>query len=268
MAQTPQFEGSAVLERTLARLPQGAADLPIGELMVRVGFTFVDTPYVGWTLDQDPTIERCFITLNGLDCVTFAESSWGIARAIKRAKGTRITSGDVLREVTNTRYRGGKMNGYLSRLHYTSDWMQDNANRSNLKLVSASIPGSERLGKSLFFMSSHPTVYPAVKHDPSLAQGLVEIERRLPTAEMMFIPKAKVRDAEAHLQDGDMVGIVTNVAGLDTSHVGMIVRRGEKARFLHASSKKKKVYFDGRMSDYLASSASSTGLIVARPLEP
>ena len=68
--------------------------------------------------------------LTGFDCVTLVESSLAIARAaaVPRARWSAFTH-----EIERMRYRGGVRAGYVSRLHYFSEWIADNARRGLLR---------------------------------------------------------------------------------------------------------------------------------------
>lgn len=68
------------------------------------------------------------MNLTGLDCVTFFENVLDMARIFRQGK---YEFDDLLAAVTHTRYRGGKLDGYLSRLHYTADWIHDNVAKGN-----------------------------------------------------------------------------------------------------------------------------------------
>ncbi|HMS54919.1 MAG TPA: DUF1460 domain-containing protein [Fimbriimonadaceae bacterium] len=237
--------------------------LPMGELVAKVGQQFLETPYVGSTLDIEDHNEACVVRLDGLDCVTFFETSLGIARMLKKG-GT--TMADLTREVTTTRYRGGKLDGYLSRLHYTGEWMLDNAKRGNVKDLTSVLPGSLPLGKTINFMSTHPDKYRQLKANPGWVPDLRVYESRFEKL-LRYVPKERMLEAERGLQTGDIIGIVTNVDGLDCSHTGMVVVDEELGvRFMHASSTQKKVILDGKLSDYLDKSKSSIGIMAVRPI--
>ena len=105
--------------------------LPIGDLIVKIADQFMGIPYIGGTLEGNP--EMCRINFEGLDCVTFYESSLAIARVIK--KGKKLFS-DLTDELTFIRYRGGILTDYSSRLHYTSDWIIDNQNKLVVENIS------------------------------------------------------------------------------------------------------------------------------------
>src|SRR5579859_1180696 len=116
--ETPAVPKAFVGEDVFTRIVKKAADdnwkqLPIGELIGRIAMEFKGTPYVGFTLEISKDTERCVVNLNGLDCVTFFEDSLCLARMIKRGKSA---PEDLVTEITLTRYRGGKVGDYTSRL--------------------------------------------------------------------------------------------------------------------------------------------------------
>src|SRR5437762_1637668 len=117
------FVGEEVFERILVKVKPG----PIGKTAAAVAMELLGTPYVGATLELDDRVESCSVNLLGLDCVTLYETSLCFARMLRHDGRT---PADLLREIQFTRYRGGKLDGYLSRLHYTSDWIYDNARKA------------------------------------------------------------------------------------------------------------------------------------------
>lgn len=56
---------------------------------------------------------------------------------------------------------------------------------------------------------------------------------------LKFIPADKIASVEPLLKTGDIVGLCTNVAGLDVSHTGLIYRTEDGVpHFMDASSEK------------------------------
>ena len=84
--------------------------------VISVAKTFLGVPYVAGTLEKEGE-ERLVIDEKQLDCTTFVELS--VARWLVAQSDT--TSFE--REVQHLRYRGGEVDGYLSRLHYFTDWV-------------------------------------------------------------------------------------------------------------------------------------------------
>ena len=247
-------------------LPELAADAksakiykqPIGNRMEFFARKFIDTPYVGATLDQNPTNEKCTVLLNGLDCVTFMETVFALARTPEP------TEEKLKAAVTKTRYWGGKVDGYLSRLHYTTDWFFDNTRKGIVTDLSAKLPGAVPFTRKINFMSAHPDSYAALRANPDLLPKLREQEAASNARQKWYIPVTALDQAEKQLKTGDIIGLVGGAKGIDISHVGLIIVEKNVPHFVHASSTKHKVTFDKRLSDYLAGSKTE-GIIVARP---
>ena len=73
---------------------------------------FIDTPYVGGTLEGDSE-ERLRVNLRELDCVTFVENVIALHLTLKN---DRRSFENFCRILQLIRYRGGIIDGYLSRL--------------------------------------------------------------------------------------------------------------------------------------------------------
>jgi N-acetylmuramoyl-L-alanine amidase-like protein len=237
--------------------------LAIGESVTRFGRALEGSPYVESTL-EGPGPEVCRVTTDGFDCVTFMEVSLNLARVTHTVHGREPTSDDVTHAVTFTRYRGGRLDGYPSRLHYTSEWIADNIAKGVLEDVTPSL-GGVPFPLKVGFMSAHPESYPALRDHPALVDSMRIIERRINSTHRTHVPRDRVTSIERKLRSGDLVAITTSIAGLDYSHTGLIVRGGGGARLLHASSKGGRVVLDDRISAYLARAArSNTGITVLR----
>lgn len=219
----------------------------------------LETPYVAWTLERDLNHEVCYATLDGLDCVTFAEAVWNLARSTQSGR-------PYLALVQNSRYRNGKVDGYLSRLHYTSDWFADNIRRGHIVALTPNLQGAMRTTKTFTFMSTNAKFYRQLEANPGWIPQLQVIEGRLSKQPFWMVPTEKATVAQMGLQTGDIIGIVDKRPGMDCSHVGLIVREGDKVRFCHASSTAKKVVLDQTLADYLKRN-KSPGFISVRPID-
>lgn len=278
--QNVSFEGEEKFNEFLMLALDGKwASLPIGEIVGRVGLALRETPYVGWTLERNADREFCFVTLAGLDCVTLFESSLGFARMLKRwhrevAKNAapnirlrRPVPADLVAEVATTRYRGGKVGDYTSRLHYTSDWMDDNIEKGVVDEVLGAIKGSLPLGKRIDYMSRHVETYRQLRAHPELVDRIRSIERIISARENLYLPTDKIEAAERKFKTGDIVGLTTTMEGMDVAHTGLLICEKGHARFLHASSQAKKVILDERISAVAASSPRYSGIMAVRPID-
>lgn len=258
------FRGEDVLAKILDRAKaEEWRKLPIGERVGKVGLAFLDTKYEAFTLELWSDRETCIVNLRGLDCVTFFECSLGIARMI--ATGGE-TPADLVREITLTRYRGGRVGNYTSRLHYTSDWMYDNAQKGTVRLLTPDLPGAERFKEPVYFMSQKPELYRQLKANPGLVPNIAEFEKLINARQTFYVPIAHIPDVEPLLQTGDIVGITKGQKGIDCAHTGVCFRDTDgKLRFLHAGQTAGHVLLDARLTDYLGNWA--TGAMFVRPLE-
>ncbi len=260
--QPDGFTGRAAFDRVVSRLAP-LRDRPIGELIQAAAMELEGVPYVAQTLDQTPERESCTVTLDGLDCVTFFESALGLARMVKAGGAT---PEELMAHVTHTRYRGGVLDGYASRLHYTSDWIDDNEAKGVVKDMTSSLPGAVRQDRVINFMTQNPGSYAPIKANPGLIPVLQRHEAALSSRPFWFVPKAAAAEAQNSLQAGDIIGTVIDGA-IDISHTGLIVERGGKLIFMHTSLTQKKVIVDRPLADYLASVKKTTGFVAARPQE-
>lgn len=236
------------------------SNLSTGELVLKIGNDFMDTPYVGNTLDR--TVEEdLVVNLRELDCTTFAENCLAIARTIKSGKPTFESFTNELEKI---RYRNGQLNGYASRLHYFSEWITNNAEKGIVEDVSSKIGGIKH-PVVLNFMSTHPDSYPQIKADPALVKEIRQIEIKVSALPFFFIPKEKIAGCESKIMDGDIVSLVTKIPGMDVSHVGILFKKNGRVFFLHASLSGGKVGTTKvPLADYLKDSKNTTGIFVVR----
>ena len=224
----------------------------------KVTHSLLNTPYVANTLEiaEDTAL---IINFLGLDCVTFIESTISSVRTLHNSTNNDFTTyAENLEEI---RYRAGKLQGYASRLHYTSEWMEQNAQKGIGSLVNGKnfVPKEFKLN----FMSSHSDSYPLLNDKINLV-SIIEIEKRI-SPNLFFLPKEKISLSEKDLHHGDMIGIVTRIKGLDIAHTGFIYKKNGLSFLLHASSANGKVEISElSLSEYLKKSKSQTGIVVFR----
>lgn len=267
-----QFEGASKFRSIVDKaISSGWVAQDMGVLVASIGLEFLETPYVGWTLERDVEREFCYVTLEGLDCVTLFESSLGMARMLKRGvnlglKSPSFTPDMLVQEVAFTRYRGGKVGDYLSRLHYTCDWMHDNAEKEVVSAIGEAMKGAKPMNKAIHFMSSHPDTYRQIKANPSLIDRLKSIESEISARENMYIPRDSVVMNLDKFRSGDIIGLTTTLEGMDCAHTGLIRVDGGVPKFLHASSVAKKVVLDQSIDKVVLGNPKYTGLMVVRPV--
>ncbi|MDE7411555.1 MAG: DUF1460 domain-containing protein [Paramuribaculum sp.] len=228
-----------------------------GETLVAIGKELLNTPYNGGTLEGYEELVR--ISTDKLDCTTFVELVLSMGKTLAER---RSSWRDVVYNMENIRYRGGKCDGYASRLHYISDWILDNSFRGNLEEVTTKVGKADYAVKTLDFMSTHRDKYPALKDSTNFAQ-LKEAEIGYRSHRFPYLKRENVKNAK--LQNGDVVAFTTNVKGLDVTHIGLIVMKDGVPYLMHASSKAGKVIIEDKpLTEYLRKNQSMTGIRVIR----
>lgn len=238
------------------------AHLPINEIIVEIGKSFLGLDYAANTLEKGES-EHLVVHLTGLDCYTFLESSLVFARCIKAGK---TTFNDYLKELENIRYRSGKIEKYPSRLHYFSDWIFDMNKRGIAKDVTEEL-GGVPYDKKINFMSSHISSYKQLKSNPEFVSEIKKIENDISSRKYFYIPQDSIAKLEKGIHSGDIIGITTNIEGLDISHTGIAVRMPDgRIHFMHAPNVGKKIQITEKpLADYIQGNTKQTGIMVARP---
>ena len=237
---------------------------PIGEVVAEIGKSFVGTGYVAQTLEQ-PGEEQLVINLRGFDCVSFYENSLSLARCVKK----RTTTFEAFKkELQMIRYRSGVIDGYPSRLHYTSDYFYDNVAKGVVRDVTEELGGIP-FTNTVSFMSSHPEAYPKLKENPALVEIIRKQEEAINARPRLYIPKECVAGILDKVQDGDILGTTTTIEGMDVSHTGIAVRQNGQVHFMHAPLAGGAVEISKTdLAAYLMKNAKQTGIMIVRPLEP
>ncbi len=237
------------------------ANLPIGDLLVRIGLSFQETPYVAATLENGLE-EKLVINLRQLDCTTFAETSLALARTVKSQK-TDFES--FATELEKIRYRDGIRHQYPSRLHYFSEWIRNNHQKG---IVSEKVNhDGVKSDKFINYMSTHPSDYPVLKEHPDLIPAIAQQENELSGKGFMYFPKNNIPNLYQHLQHGDIVALTSSIDGVDVNHVGIIVKKGNEFYLLHAPLSGKKVLVsEGPITDFIKPASKNSGIVIARPV--
>ncbi|MGI9627610.1 MAG: N-acetylmuramoyl-L-alanine amidase-like domain-containing protein [Longimicrobiales bacterium] len=246
-------------------------DMDFGEVLGAIGEQFLGTKYEPHTLEL-PGTESLVINLEVLDCVTFVENVLTLARLVRRVDPEVLE--DSVRfqaafkdELTRIRYRGSTVDGYASRLHYFSEWMEVNDEKGIVDHISEEIGGTLD-PTPIDFMSTHADAY-AQLEDPNILAQIVQIEARIGRTDRFFIPADEI-EAQAHLiRTGDVIAATSTVDGLDVAHTGIAVWRDGELRLLHAPLVGSEVQLSERsLAERIKGISGQDGIMVARPVDP
>ena len=234
-------------------------DLPLSELVIKVAKHFLGTPYVAGTLEIEP--ERLTVNTRETDCILFVEMCLALSLTAKDAEPTFDKYVDNLRKL---RYRNGKVDGYASRLHYTSEWIIQGTTRGIFREVSRECGGSP-LDQKFNFMSNHPASYKQLKDNPKNVAKIRTAEQNLETWDYWYIPKADLPKCIQHIKTGDIVGFNSSTPGLDIAHVAYAYWEGDTLTFIHASYSDKQVVINKKpLVEYTNGIKAHNGLRVVR----
>ena len=237
---------------------------PIGEIVAELAASFIGVDYEANSLEQADD-ERLIINLRTLDCVLLYENALALARCIK----CKATTYDAFKkELQLLRYRGGVINCYISRLHYTTDYFYDNEKKGTLRDITKSLGGIP-YRKQINFMSSHPEKYFQLQNNSENLNAMKRIEGDLNKRTKYYLPKSQIKKVAYKIMNGDILGITTNINGLDCSHTGVAYYQNGVPHLLHAPKLGLKVQITQTpLWKYLEQNKMQTGIIVARPIEP
>jgi len=219
-------------------LEQRLDTVPVGVAVAAIARTFVGAPYAPGTLDP-PGPESLVIDFRGFDCVTLVENVLALARFVREPGSAallerRSAAEDRYEDIlTRIRYRGGRREGYASRLHYFSEWIADAAAKGLVIDVGEELGGT-RDTERVNFMSAHVEAYPRLREDPPVLEEVRRTEERLSGLGRWFVPEARLEQVENAIQDGDIIAATSTVEGLDVAHTGIAVRVDDGLRLLHA----------------------------------
>jgi Protein of unknown function (DUF1460) len=256
--------------------------LNLGDRLQVIAEQFMGDPYRANLLDQSTT-EQPFISLHEFDCVLFLETVLALnSTLLEKAQVSEPESPistnyptvlpsppelALFQNLQQYRYRDGRLDNYCSRLHYFSDWVLDNQRRGLVKDI-----GTMPLKQSLNFMSQNWRKYSPIVKNESLKDCIQATEsaitQKLQSGQLNYIPIDRLRSQENRLRSGDIIGLVTNLKGLDVTHSGFLYRKGSgtPVGLLHASQRSG-IKVSANLERYVRGVDGAIGIIVARPLE-
>jgi hypothetical protein len=222
MTVQSSFDGKSCLinlgrwsEDDLNSLIREAAQIEdIGDRIAFVSAQFLGVGYREFTLKGDVgTPEKLVVNLEGVDCFTFLD--------YVEAMRLSCSFPEFTENLKQVRYHSGMVD-YLHRNHFFTDWITFNKEFVEDVTKETGEQKTEKANKIL-----------NIKEDGTFyLEGIRPRER-----EICFIPTEFIDDAViTRLRNGDYAGIYTEKAGLDASHVGIIIKKEGETFLRHASS--------------------------------
>lgn len=206
------------------------------DVMLRNGLKFVGTPYVAHTLEVNSPAESLVVNLKQVDCTTFVE--YVLAQSLCKEQGNYQQFLSNLRKI---RYRNGVLNGYTSRLHYSTEWVMNGLKNGYFSDMAAKY-SKDTTTVHVSFMSTHAQLYPQLANSSENVKAIALKEKELSGQIVHYVPWQKLPvKGLSWIHNGDIILLVTSNAGLDNSHLGIAIYRKGELHLLHASSLDKKV---------------------------
>ena len=184
--------------------------------------------------------ETFVINLNGVDCLTFIE----YVEAMRLSN----TFSEFEKNLKRVRYHNGVCS-FENRNHFFTDWSEYNSGL--VEDVTAIIGGARAL--------SIPKRLNLKKDETYFIHGIDHKNR-----EIKYIPADTIDGLIMDgLKTGDYAGVYSEEDGLDVSHVGIIIKIGDRVYLRHASSaaSNRKV-IDEECKGYIT---QKPGIVVLRP---
>lgn len=255
--------------RVVALLREGGKQPANANLTLFYAHQLEGTPYVAATLEVNKT-EQLVVNLRQLDCTTLVENVAALTLTTRQGSARWQ---DFCHWLTMLRYRRGRMDGYLSRNHYFSQWVCSGVEQGLLLEPKATPAGNywpfcgvQQI--DLHFMSTHPDAYPMLGRDPQTLEQLRAAELETSGDSVRYIPSHllnRSREALKYVQDGDILALVTRRDGLDVSHLGLAQWQDGRLHMLHASSQHGRVLLDPQpLFEYMQKRTSLLGIRVVR----
>lgn len=222
-------------------------------------------PYVAHTLEINKT-EKLVVNLRQLDCTTLVENAVALQLCMQQKI---YTFAAFCKNLQRIRYRQGCAPYYPARLHYFTDWIEDNSAKGICHELQSPNPPFTAVQKvNVYFMSKHPDKYAMLKANPSYVPIIAKDEQRINRKSYRYIPKSSISNSNLLRQtihDGDILALTTSLKGLDIQHIGFAVWHKDGLHLLNASSLRHKVVEEPQLlSTYLRKQKSMTGVRVIR----
>ena len=236
-----------------------------GNVTLWMARQFLGIPYVAHTLEVNDK-EQLVVNTRQMDCTTLVETVTALTLCAQQGKKTFADYAEMLRKL---RYRQGCLDGYPSRLHYFTDWIDDKQLMGIVDEIQNPNPPFTAIQKIVVsYMSEHPQAYNALKDHPEFVSVIRQQEKSLTGKTYRYIPKTAVKNTKLLRQtihDGDIIAITCNKKGLDIAHLGFAVWHRDGLHMLNASSIHKKVVEEPMtLFRYLQKHSSFTGIRIVR----
>lgn len=232
--------------------------------MLYFGNQFKGIPYVAHTLDNNKE-EELVVNTRELDCTTFVENVLALTLCAQKGQ---TSFHDFLNALKSIRYKEGKV-AYTERNHYFTQWIINNKNNGYItETTSTKAPFTAVQHLNINYMTSHVASYTMLNAHPQWVGTIRKYEKEITGLAYRYIPKNAIDNSTLlrnTIKTGDIIAILTNKKGLDTSHIGIAVWQKDGLHLLNASQIHKKVVLEPMLfRTYMKKHPSQIGIRVCK----
>ena len=233
--------------------------------MLWFGKKFMGIPYVAGTLDRGKQ-EQLVVNTRELDCTTYVEIVTALTMCAEKHERS---FADFCKHLKHVRYIGGTVS-YAKRQHYFTAWIADNVKEGIVKDIHANPPFTAIQKVYVNWMTTHVSSYRMLSAHPEWIPAIRSLEESINGLSCAYIPKDKIANTSLFrktIHDGDILVIITNKKGLDTTHIGIASWHKDGLHLLNASSIHKKVIDEPMtLRTYMSKHPVQIGIRVCRVL--
>jgi hypothetical protein len=227
----------------------------------------VGIPYKAGLLDRGEE-EQLICRLDSTDCVLFVENVLASVLSIPFLDEEEKVASRIEEHLAYLRYGKASDVSYIDRMHYVSEWMRFHTQGRyalfELPFQAYTVlPSLDRVN----FMSKNASLYARIQDDQDI-ERVREMERRVNNGyPIRYISKDVILNYLTALEDGDIIGFVSTIDGLDVSHTAFISKdpaMEPNLSFYHASLKNGVERYADGLVHYLRSQKRIDGIVVMR----
>lgn len=223
-----------------------ASGRPLGERITMAASQLVGSGYDDYyTTDSIASLR---LNLSEFTPMTFINTVMALAKA--SAATTRPGWRDVARLQREYSCRRGNDKGFASIMYHSSDWINDNIFRGNVKELTDKYSGVVSRTKSLDEMTRFRNRFAALADSATFeAVRMTEMgfrTHRVPTLKKETVTKREITE---DMQEGDILVMVTNRDGFDCYDIGFTTLRDNGPHLIHLSPVSKTVVEEAETLD-------------------
>ena len=183
------------------------------------------------------------------------------------AESKKYTFADYCEQLKHVRYIDGDV-AYEKRQHYFTAWINDNVEEGIVTDIQVNPPFTSVQHINVNWMTTHQSSYKMLNGNAVRLKGIKALENSINGKSYRYIPKTKIANNSLFrktILDGDIIVIITNKKGLDTTHIGIASWHSDGLHLLNASSIHKKVIDEPMtLRTYMSKHPSQIGIRVCR----